>query len=1068
MRNLKRALSLVLAVVMVIGLMVVGASAVSYNDFSDRGEIVNKDAVSMLTTLGIIEGQPDGSYNPAGNVDRAQMAKMISVALTNNEDCDTLYQNVNSGLTDITANWARGYINYCYVRGIIAGRGDNTFDPSANVTGVEAAKMLLAALGYNAEIEGLVGPDWALNTAALAQQLGIFRNFTKDVSEPLNRDDAALLIYNALDVEMIQQYSNGYALVYSDHRTILSSVFGVVRVEGVVTANEWARLEETDSDAALREGKTTLDEVVVYDSTTSNTTVPEGVKEDDPVTFNVTTPVEYIGKAVTMYVEKTTILANSNVIGVATNDDMNVIQATVSTEDSAKDYLKGTGVSVSAAETEYYVNYGIADDEDDAIEMIRDMDGGTSDNKFNWNGIEVEVIDNDDDGTAEYVLYTVETLSQVTRYSSRNETVTVAGMNDSKAMDFEDVVFADDVTTDDLVLFVEYGGRAYVSLPETITDTIDRIDRDENNELYVTMEGGDEYRQSYIPDVASDRDVDVNEFVIADARTAPGFDEATFVLDSNGYIVAWTQPEAVPNYALVIGSAWTQNAKEYRGQVEILMADGTEGLYDIDWDKSENAFDGSDAQQHAALEEYLGTRDVVVDNETSLDHAAGSVIKYTLDDDDVLTIKEIMHENTVDNNGNITGVADGDKIVYATEEYDHNKWLTSRLDADYEAGDGTMSVVNYTNNSWNDAPAKDYAIDRNTIAFYYEGNGEGEYGVAVGWQNMGDLDKDTYAQLWPVERKVEGGKEPSELVEVALFDQNPIDPMNDWLFVLSRNAFTSEDVMELNVVFEDGTADVITIDYDDHFEHDYAYQCAYKFSVDSDNVYDLDTDFTDANNNGLWDATEASDFVPAVTGVYLLKNGTLDIGTNVYPTVTDDSNIWDVTDMDDASEDAVAGKFTTREDDQNAVVIYSENTKSVVTAWVWDVDETADDPDIDSDYRFETLTATVNNGKVELSFTAADEDLDGWNLGGPVNVTYAISKDDGRETTRNERLAKTGETVAFNSLASGRLEIPGYTINSGSTGDYKVTVVIEFVGTTAGYDEGVTYTISGEYEFTID
>ena len=290
MRNLKRALSLVLAVVMVIGLMVVGASAVSYNDFSDREEIVNKDAVSMLTTLGIIEGQPDGSYNPTGDVDRAQMAKMISVALTNNEDCDTLYTNVNSGLTDITANWARGYINYCYVRGIIAGRGDNTFDPDANVTGVEAAKMLLAALGYNAEIEGLVGPDWALNTAALAQQLGIFRNFTKDVSEPLNRDDAALLIYNALDVEMIQQYQNGYALVYGDHRTILSSVFGVVRVEGVVTANEWARLEETDSDAALRTGKTTLDEVVVYDSTTSNTTVPEGVKEDDPVTFNVTTP----------------------------------------------------------------------------------------------------------------------------------------------------------------------------------------------------------------------------------------------------------------------------------------------------------------------------------------------------------------------------------------------------------------------------------------------------------------------------------------------------------------------------------------------------------------------------------------------------------------------------------------------------------------------------------------------------------------------------------------------------------------------------------------------------------
>ena len=110
MRNLKRALSLILAAAMLIGMMVVGVGAVSYNDFPDRDEIVNKDAVSMLTTLGIIEGTDQGTYNPTGNVDRAQMAKMISVALTNNEDCDTLYQNVDSGLTDIAANWARGYI----------------------------------------------------------------------------------------------------------------------------------------------------------------------------------------------------------------------------------------------------------------------------------------------------------------------------------------------------------------------------------------------------------------------------------------------------------------------------------------------------------------------------------------------------------------------------------------------------------------------------------------------------------------------------------------------------------------------------------------------------------------------------------------------------------------------------------------------------------------------------------------------------------------------------------------------------------------------------------------------
>ena len=158
MRNLKRALSLALAAAMLIGMMVISASAVSYNDFSDREEIVNKDAVSMLTTLGIIEGKPDGSYGPSENVDRAQMAKMISVSLTNNENCDDLYMSVNTGLTDVTGNWAQGYVNYCYVRGIIAGRGNNTFAPDDDVTAVEAAKMLLTALGYDADIEGLVGP----------------------------------------------------------------------------------------------------------------------------------------------------------------------------------------------------------------------------------------------------------------------------------------------------------------------------------------------------------------------------------------------------------------------------------------------------------------------------------------------------------------------------------------------------------------------------------------------------------------------------------------------------------------------------------------------------------------------------------------------------------------------------------------------------------------------------------------------------------------------------------------------------------------------------------------------
>ena len=153
MRNLKRALSLALAAVMLIGMMVVGASAVSYNDFTDRDEIVNKAAVSMLTTLGVIDGKTDGSYDPEGTVRRDEMAKMISVIMNQGVDNNELYSGVDSKLTDIGDNWAKGHINYCYTTGIIAGRGNGKFDPDAGVTGSEAAKMLLVAAGYDPAIE---------------------------------------------------------------------------------------------------------------------------------------------------------------------------------------------------------------------------------------------------------------------------------------------------------------------------------------------------------------------------------------------------------------------------------------------------------------------------------------------------------------------------------------------------------------------------------------------------------------------------------------------------------------------------------------------------------------------------------------------------------------------------------------------------------------------------------------------------------------------------------------------------------------------------------------------------
>ena len=73
MKNLKRVLSMALASVMLVGTMVVGASAV---DFTDGEEITHTEAVNVMSTLGVLKGKDTGAFDPNATVTRAEMAKI--------------------------------------------------------------------------------------------------------------------------------------------------------------------------------------------------------------------------------------------------------------------------------------------------------------------------------------------------------------------------------------------------------------------------------------------------------------------------------------------------------------------------------------------------------------------------------------------------------------------------------------------------------------------------------------------------------------------------------------------------------------------------------------------------------------------------------------------------------------------------------------------------------------------------------------------------------------------------------------------------------------------------------
>ena len=171
--------------------------------FTDQADIKATDAVNMLSSLGVITGYTDGSYQPNKVVTRAEMAKMIFVVRNNKID-DSAYQSNYSKLTDISSHWAKGYVKFCESQGIIAGKGNNKFDPDSPVTGVEAAKMLLVVAGYNTDKAGLTGSAWRTNTLKYAGAAGILDDVNAALEQGLPRQYAAQMIYNTLDTNRVK------------------------------------------------------------------------------------------------------------------------------------------------------------------------------------------------------------------------------------------------------------------------------------------------------------------------------------------------------------------------------------------------------------------------------------------------------------------------------------------------------------------------------------------------------------------------------------------------------------------------------------------------------------------------------------------------------------------------------------------------------------------------------------------------------------------------------------------------------------------------------------------------
>ncbi len=211
MKNLKKVLALVLAVSVLMGLATMASAKVAA-DYTDAASVKEDrtEAVDVLSSLGVFQGS-SGSFNPDAILTRAEAAKIICYMTMDKEDADKLIAGVAPYLDVPATHWAAGPIAHCKTQGIIAGVGNGNFDPMGQLTGLQFAKMLLTALGYDAQREGLVGSEWGNRTAAIAiSDAGITGGVTSAaLAAPLSRQDACQLAFNTLEATMVKYDDKG-------------------------------------------------------------------------------------------------------------------------------------------------------------------------------------------------------------------------------------------------------------------------------------------------------------------------------------------------------------------------------------------------------------------------------------------------------------------------------------------------------------------------------------------------------------------------------------------------------------------------------------------------------------------------------------------------------------------------------------------------------------------------------------------------------------------------------------------------------------------------------------------
>ncbi len=733
MRNLKRALSLALASVMLLGMMVVGSSAKGIDDFTDKAEIVNQDAVAVTSAIGMFEGYEDGSFGPENVVTRAEMAVII---------CTMLYGagvNVNqfaetNVFTDVPA-WAQGYVNLCSSLGIVAGVGDGKFDPNATVTTAQAVLMLCRALGYFQNAADF-GDNWMLAATAKGTALGLYGDLKLTANAGLTRDNVAELVFNALTKAVPVQYNELLGVYYNENKGIIYSLtfyytdtLGYKNFDLVYKTNEntdYGRPGTTWGTGSYRGTSATTEGNDSYGLNEDGSLKPENVKmtSDDEIITVADTP-DYVYTAGT---KENVIYKDLGKTVVEGTEKGDYVYDWVAYVDGAEQEIAGRPENEKdptyeytdkGATTEIYV-----DEVNETVTVV----------KINYYLAEITDIRSDDDG--EFA------------------TVRMLGTQDPLG-DSVDTrkIYCKGFAEDDYVVVtvdVDEDGDAFVATindPATAEGTVTRVKKDadpeEDQGNYVKLDDGNQYNYSRW----TEGDVDgINE-------KHPTLDIGyRLFLDPNGYVIGFIAlDDYYANYLYV--DAVDVSLKTITAKV--VFTDGTAKTVEIDDEYIDLHSDRQDftmtqAAVEAMLEEHVFAWTVSDDVYT-----LRQILPYANvnDRDDGDLYEDNNYKDTEDHavgNGNNTAAINSDKaFIYVNG----TKYIVDEKTAFIDTDDkvlytGFENVPDYVDNDATD-PVKFWAIDKNSdgaldVVFVYSGeasNSNKTYFYVADWEAYESYDK---------------------------------------------------------------------------------------------------------------------------------------------------------------------------------------------------------------------------------------------------------------------------------------------------------------------------------------